>query len=407
MTRLHQTCLLLLAAALTALVFGSPGTHDVQTWLTWGRHAHEHGIVEAYARDGNLYPPFANVLLWLSYECALALDIAPLYTLKGLLLVFLLATIVVFYRWSGRNAMATALFYAAMLYSALGLGYLDILFAFPLLLALYCLQQHKLTLFSVCFLLACLVKFPPLLVAPFFLVYLCATAAPGWRATLVALLKRMVLPCLLLLVPVLALFGKTLLIALVKTSGAPWLSAWALNFNWIVTRIYLQHLWGTSYPAYLPPTFAMMSPVPDTARLLARGLYLFFFLATLASFVRCRRSFEHLLLYATLASFAYFMFYTGVHENHLFLACVLAAALYCVNANYFSLFAGLLFVSSLNLFVFYGTNGTGNSGFLFHPDTPYSYWTDAPLLIAAGNVIYFLALWCSTVIPAWRERFAS
>jgi len=397
---IHKTLLLGLVAVISMVFFRSQGTHDINTWLTWGRHAYEHGIIEGYSMDGNLYPPLANVLLWLSYSFAQTAGIAPIYLLKFSLLVFLLAATAIFYRWSNNNLPATLCFYGAMLLSSLGLGYLDIYFAPVLLMSLYRLQQGSISQFAIFFLLACLIKFPPLLVAPFFLVYLFA------HFNFKSLCRRIILPCVVLLIPILFFFGKTLILALLKTANAAWLSAWALNFNWIVTRIFLQNGWGLAYPPWFEASVAMMSPVPESAQKLARGLYLFFFTTTLLAFLLSKKTFENLLMFALLGSFSYFMFYTGVHENHLFLASLLAAALFCVNQKHLYLMLGILFMSSLDMFVFYGVSGSNSGGFLFHPDMtvlPYSYWTDAPLLVAVGNVIYFLALWVFTLAQGWDE----
>jgi hypothetical protein len=405
---IHKVLLLGLVAAITFVFFRSQGTHDLNTWLTWGHHAYEHGIVEAYAMDGNLYPPFAEVLLWLSYVMAMLMGVAPVWMLKFSLLVFLLATTVIFYRWSNNDLAATLCFYAAMLLSSLGLAYLDIYFAPVLLLSLYRLQQGKITQFALFFMLACLIKFPPLLTAPFFIVYIAAhyLRRQQLRRDLTFLCRQILLPCFILLVPVMFLFGKSLIIALLKTGSTAWLSAWALNFNWIVTRIFLQNGWGVASPTWYEASVAIMNPVPQNVLYLAKGLYLFFFSSTLIAFTLQKKTFANLLLFAVLGNFAYFMFYTGVHENHLFLASLLAAALFCVDKKNRYLSFGLLLISSLNMFFFYGASGSNSGGFLFHPDMSsqvYSYWLDAPLLIACSNTIYFLVLWFYTMASGWAE----
>ena len=406
---IHKILLLGLLAVITAVLFRSQGTSDMNTWLVWGRRAYELGIVAAYPMNGNLYPPFASVLLWLSHSMAVLAGIAPVWMVKCSLLVFLLATTFVFYRWSNRDLPATLCFYAAMLLSSLGLAYLDIYFAPVLLLALYFLQQHKLPQFAVLFMAACLIKFPPLLLAPFFLIYIVAKyiRVQHIRQDLKHLCQQIVWPCLIFLVPVLLLFGKGLAIALLKIGGAPWLSAWALNFNWIVTRIFLQNGWGTATPPWFEATVAIMHPVPSSALYLAKSLYLFFFGSTLLAFILRKKTFENLLLFTMLSNFAYYMFYTGVHENHLFLASVLAMALFCVDKKYLYMSFAVLLISTLNMFFFYGASGAGGaSGFLFHSDMSsktYSWWLDAPLLIAAGNVLYFVLLWLATMLNGWPE----
>lgn len=406
MESIHKILLLSLLVVITAVLFRSQGTHDLNTWLTWGRHAYERGIVEAYAMDGNLYPPFAEVLLWISYSLAMLAGIAPVWMIKTSLLAFLLATGVILYRWSNNNLLATLCWYAALLPSSLGLAYLDIYFAPAFLYSLYCLQKNKITQFALFFVAACLIKFPPVLVAPFLLIYI---AAHHLRKQYLAqdmkiLCKKIILPCFILLTPVLFLFGKTLIMALLKTGSAAWLSAWALNFNWIVTRIFLQNGWGIASPPWYEASVAIMNPVPQPALYLAKGLYLFFLGSTLLAFIMRKKTFENLLLFALLGNFSYYMFHTGVHENHLFLTGLLAMALFCVNEKNLYLTLGVLLISSLNMFFFYGVSGA--NGFVFHPDMSsqvYSYCFDAPLLIALGNVLYFLLLWSTTLMQGWPE----
>jgi len=362
--------------------------------------------------DGNLYPPLADVLIWISYSLAMLIGVAPVYLFKFSLLVFLLATTQIFYYWSNKNLPATLCFYGAMLLSSLGLAYLDIYFAPALLFSLRRLQQGKLSQFAFFFTLACLIKFPPLMIAPFLLVYIVTN---HWRQkqtrTNIEILNwKSLAPTFGLLTVILFFFGKTLLIALLKTTQAPWLSAWALNFNWIVTRIFLQNGWGQAYPPGLDPSISIMNPVPALAHQMAMWLFLFFFSATLLLFISGKKTFENLLLTALLGSFSYFMFSTGVHENHLFLASLLAMVLFCINPRFLYLGFGVLLISGLNLFVFYGVSGSNTGGFLFHWDMSsptYSYWTDAPLLIACGNVVYFLVLWFCTASALWRERSPS
>jgi len=409
MQTIHKGLLLGLVAVITVVFFRSQGTHDLDTWLTWGKHAYEHGIVDGYAMDGNLYPPLADVLIWLSYSLAMLIGIAPVYTIKFSLLIFLLVTTTIFYHWSNKNTPATLCFYSAMLVSSLGLAYLDIYFAPALLFSLYRLQQGKISQFLFFFTLACLIKFPPLMIAPFFLIYI---ISHHWRKkqthTNTEILNwKSLAPAFGLLIVILFLFGKTLVLALLKATQAPWLSAWALNFNWIVTRIFLQNGWGQAYPPGLDPNVAIMNPVPKVAQQIASGLYLFFFSEILLLFILRKKTFEKLLLTAMLGSFSYFMFSTGVHENHLFLASLLAMALFCINPKFLYLGFGILLISSLNMFVFYGVSGNNTGGFLFHENMSsptYSYWTDAPLLIAYGNVIYFLVLWFCTALSLWREK---
>jgi hypothetical protein len=167
--------------------------------------------------------------------------------------------------------------------------------------------------------------------------------------------------------------------------------------------------------------------------LTSKFLFLSFYLSALLCFFLSKKTLENLLLWAIIGHFSYFIFNTGAHENHLILSVALGMAASCVNNKYLPLAIGLALISTLNMFVFYGTNGFGplilsnkidlifsqcqaiwgdissscNAEFsklrysynfpsefsMFKDGYPY----DIKLALAIFNVTYFLTLWGSNI----------
>ena len=81
------------------------------------------------------------------------------------------------------------------------------------------------------------------------------------------------------------------------------------------------------------------------------------YLACLLAFFRRKKSYESLLLYSLYGFVGYYIFNTGVHENHLFMPAILGVLLLEFGRR--RIFSGLYwaFALNLNLFVFYGWDG--------------------------------------------------
>ena len=92
----------------------------------------------------------------------------------------------------------------------------------------------------------------------------------------------------------------------------------------------------------------------------------------------------------------YFTFYTGVHENHLFLIAILAVVLYWREENWRVNAVILLLMANINLFLFYGVDG--------HLHFPRSFARiDIALPLAILNVLFFIYL-CGAVLAEYFRR---
>ncbi len=409
MARIHQWMLIILVMALTTAAFRSQGTTDLNTWIGWANHTGEIGLIHGYAMHRNYYPPLTITLLGLCQQVAEWLNVEVVYPIKGSLLVFLMAVTLVFYQHSGKRFVLTLIFYGAMLTSSLGLAYLDIYMALPLLLSIMCLKKNQPALFALFFSVACLVKYQPLIIAPFFAFYLAIKHInkPFLTTSLQQFFIKIVVPGLMPWIVAFTIFGGALLLSLLGLSDGNWLSAQALNFNWILTRHLLQTGLAEAYAPGLDPQIAMINTIPSHVSLWVNRLAWGIYLSTLLALIVDKKNLEKLLLYSLLGSMSWFMFHTGAHENHLFLASILAISLFCINDKYLYLALGVLFMSTLNMFLFYGFSGAPVSGLQFHWQMncqEYCYWLDPYLLIASVNVIYFLILWCTVLGSAWLSH---
>lgn len=366
---------LLLSGSLTGLsLLCSPGIVLTNVWLEWVNNVTVYGVVEGYRVTHMDYPPLIYLIFFLVGETARLFQFAPLLALKLSLLLFLYLSTLAFWLWT-RDLLLSALFQLGLIPGSMLLVYVDIYFIPTLLLSLWALKTRRLSLFTLFYSLTCLIKWQPLIIAPFILLYLLKIPVPddpkaqsgfergGVRSKvlyavypylkqiLLAGAKNLPLPVglpLLLSVGLLfAVFGVEPLRAFHLALIDPYLSQYALNFNWILT-----HLLHLVYPqAYGPLLDGRATPVASDWRVLLIPKILFFAIYGLIwlSYLRQPKTFTIFLFYATVGYFAYFTFNSGVHENHLFLVPLLAGLLAYLERRYLSLFLLLSFISNLNL----------------------------------------------------------
>lgn len=400
------TCLL-------ALVFlASPGTPDVGLWLAWVGNLEQYGVRAGYAANQSDYPPLTSVILWLMMRLASWLNVEPFWALKGTLLGFLYATTVIWWAWT-RNLVAASLLQLSLILNSVGLGYLDILMAPPLILGLWALAVERWLLFGLLFGVSAFIKWQPLVLAPLLAVYIWRKLSPG-RFKLARggktdqlkpkqarggwshppqLIQALAGPLLVTLLVVVVFGGETLR-ALSAALAHPTLSGNALNLGWVITH---------GIRALSPASFGGLEEglaryiQTDDWRLLSGPKVQFLLLYGLI-LLRCWRAhprFETWLTYALAGYLAYFTFNTGVHENHLFLAVILAAALWAWGASGI-LFGVVALAANINLFVFYSIDGQG----LWFSRVA---WVDVALPLAVLYVLIFGG-YCLATVRGLTER---
>ena len=112
-----------------------------------------------------------------------------------------------------------------------------------------------------------------------------------------------------------------------------------------------------------------------------------------------KKSFVSLIKYSLLGYLAYFIFFTGAHENHLFVPLVLSAVLIAIERKYFAWFILMAMALNLNLLIFYGITGEENVRFIRSIGG-----FDLSVLLAFVNVVVFFALAYKTIIGSEQAR---
>jgi hypothetical protein len=160
---------------------------------------------------------------------------------------------------------------------------------------------------------------------------------------------------------VVTIFGVEFLMAFRRATSNPALSGNALNFNWISTHL-LHVVYPDNFGGLIEGRF---SPIGTDLRLLAipKLIFILVYALTFLAFLRQKKTFEKLLLYALLGYLTYFTFNTGVYENHLFPATLLAACLLWLDRNHLPTFVIWSLFANLNLFLAFRLTGK-ESGYL-------------------------------------------
>jgi hypothetical protein len=383
------------AVVVYARWFPSAGTGDVDIWLGWIRNLAEDGLRATYAAAHRDYPPGSLILLEFPRMLVQTAGIGLLPALKTLLVIGALGAAIVVYAWSGKPLYAVW-FLLAVAVNVVVDGYLDILMAAPLLLALRALERRHLAGAGALYAAAAAVKWQPLIIGPFVLVEACRRSrrSPRWIGALAgasgfgigALIVAGALVSVFDPAPVLAAFR----LAFQHTS----LSLQGLNLNWLVQlAVYVQSR-STGEPYDVD--------VPAVITLLARVTFWTTYVLVFWLFVRRGRQFEDFVWYSCLAFYSYCMLNIGVHENHLFLAVVLAFALLCTGHPQAPGLAACMAVSAtVNLLLFYDLGGHR----IWSESAPLS----SPALVTASVVasVLNLVLWMVLVYRTVRTRPAA
>jgi Gpi18-like mannosyltransferase len=403
MTKHHapQVVILTLFAILLAILWlPAAGTTDVKIFLRWEAAAaiSVRGSYATFSTFG--YPPLGFVFLRGAALIAKALN-ADLFTgFKLSLLLGLVLTGGLFWLWTRNFYLSLGLF-LALLPNSMAYGYTDIYFAPFLVGALWALHKNKLALFTVLYCGACLVKLQPLVLAPYLVIYLLGVQhIADWRQIAARRLTlRVILPAALMALGTLAIFGKPVVDALSVGLTNPFLSGQALNLNWIVTfgirALNPQWFGGLSDGLIIP-----IDTQDWHALLWSKILFWLLFAPSCLAFARSKKSYDDLILFGLCGYLTYCMLNTGVHENHLFMAVLLAGVLAWRRRENLSTFAIWALVANTNLFVFYGADGSG---------LPFSrvVGVDITLLLALVFVAQFVGYYYESVVVGLSQGYGA
>jgi hypothetical protein len=393
-----QATLTAFGLILALLWLPTPGTTDVPIFIRWAA-ATSSGVRDSYASFFSYgYPPLGFVFLRGAVWIAAAVNGDLFIGYKVSLLLALVLTGGLFWLWTRNFYLSLGLF-LALLPNSMAYGYTDIYFAVLLVGALWALYKNRLALFTVLYCGACLVKWQPLILAPFLAIYLARAPGGGdWQQTVKRIALRVALPAAVIALGTLAIFGKPVVEALAGGLTNSFLSGQALNLNWMVTfgiRALDPKWFGGISNGLIVPI-----DTPDWHVLLwSKILFWLLFGPACLAFALSQKSFDDLIRFGLCGYLTYFMLNTGVHENHLFLAAILAGVLAWRQREHLSTFALWALAANINLFVFYGADG---SGWAYRPLAG----VDMTLLLAAAFVAIFAVFyleWVVVPLRQWRD----
>lgn len=385
---------MLLEILFALLLFRSPGTEDVsQYWMPWIDAILKNGLVDGYAVAGRDYPPLCSLILLLIAKTAAALSIDIFFSFKVFLTIALLTATFCYWAWMPDVVLAGLLAVSLSL-NGVALGYLDTFFAPSLILSLWALQRKKIGLFSGLFAISCLIKWQPLIIAPFMTLHAVSTST-GDAMPARALVRRWIYlaaPALVVIAIAVALFGfSPIAVSLAHTVQHRLLSGDALNFNWLVTW-FLEVFHADTYDSLKNGIVQAVTIDRDEGWVTAiRIVFVLFYLGALWRLFKIRRSFAGVIECALAGYLSYFMFNIGVHENHLFLAAILAVIAAGLLPRWGLGAALVVAVSNFNLIAFYGFTGSPLS---FSPVVG----VDVSVIFSAVNLVLFLLFWGDLVL---------
>ena len=317
-------------------------------------NALKYGIVRGYAVTNDNYPPLMITILWAVGKIAALLMISQFVALKASLLAFLCATSFCVWKWTRdlRLALFTQL---ALTVNVLALGYTDVYFAPTLLLSLWALQQKRWAWFSVFYSVTCLVKYQALIFAPFLAIYILSEAYRQWSFRVLDYSFR---PAGIAFLMCCDTFGYSFLETFSKATAHEYLSANALNFNWITTY----YLRATEY-GFKDGICLYLGGHEGWAFTLGKSLFYLSFIATIALYLRSEKTYNRTLLFSVIGFTSYFLFNTGVHENHLFAPVLVLIALAGIMPEMRRVALSFAAIFNTNALAFYGFDGNGIASF--------------------------------------------
>ena len=363
--------------------------------------AHENGLraiyqVAAIQGVGGFptdYPPLALMILGVVARAGAAVGRTDFFALKiSLLLTTLGCAWLMGILEERRPLLGAIAMFAALFVDSMLLVYLDVYVVFVFLLALICLKRGLLATGTALYTASIFVKWQPIILAPFILLYLFREPP---RQTFAAGIST-ILPSAALLAVIYLLFGNAVFAAFWRGITDPSFSGSALNLNWLMTAAVqlktgeLARDGGVVHSVLIGGGYRTIGYVSYALRLIT-------FFTTIAYFYYSKRQFADLLRASLVGFLCYFMFGSGVHENHEIMAAVLALCLAATTGVGKVQAAVLAVIANINLVVFFGLNGarTHFSRLLFG-------W-DFTIYLALLNLLIFAVLWVPVAIPVWRH----
>ena len=396
-----QTVFLALLLILITMVFlHSPSTGDIGSWFRWINNASTHGIVEGFRINNIDYPPLASVILLFAAKSFHLLGLQSFEAVKISLALFLFLTSFILWIWT-RNIAIVAFIHLSLLLSSITNAYIDIYFVPSLILSMWALKEGRLTLSTILFSISILIKWQPIIMAPFFALYvLNLMRGTHWKQfDFRKLLMQVLFPAIVIAILIFSIYGITPILdafmqALQMDKVRGYLSGQALNLNWIMTHFL--HVFDPDRFGSLVDGRAKLintGNVPLKIIFATKMLFWLSYISTLLLFLKSDKSYKNLILFSLLGYLVYFAFNVGVHENHLFIGAILSILLWIESKEYLLSMIIIVLINSINIFLFYGIGG--ESGL---PFSRVVGGIDMALLLSLFNVCFILYFWVSNIL---------
>ena len=389
------TALSFVIAATTWRWWHSHGTSDVQWFMTWMNHVMARGPIQGYIDIHGDYPPGTSFVLWIAGHLAIATTHDPSAVLKFVLLGFLLLSTTILLAASRRPGLA-AFAYGALVVNAFGLMYLDILTAPFVIGAVWAASAGRTTLMAGLLAAACVMKWQPIFIMPFGVIYILRAASDGgirWRRQATSFFTgraggAATVAGGIAAVIVLVYGFPAVSDAFYRASRHNALSNFGANPLWILTWWFERNA-PAGERALTPEGFVS---ILSASRPILRALSLISLIAYVTVLRAYWRSADRtsagFVRFALAGYLVYFMCSAGVHENHLFLASLLSIVLAWQTPRFLWVAVVLAVAANLNLVAFYGWDGGGAEQFSVGIDV--TVWLALGVSVAVAAIIWRL-----------------
>lgn len=373
-------------ALLISILFKSKGTGDFWKWQQYVDVSVKkpYDLIPACLKyqcqfpywDGT-YPPGYFLLIYSLSQIIPVNFIGTFKSVKFIILFFYLLTlfslILINIRLKNKKFLytfiSTTILYASLLslsINSVSLGYTDI-FIFPFIIfSFYFLSKNKIFLSGLFFSTAVQLKWLPLITLPFLLIYLIKSAASLSKSLkyLLLFLIAAIIP-VLLQIPINNEIFPVLYKALTQGAYFDRVFSQALNAPWITTyflHLLFPNLFGplvNGLNNYIVIDNLSLFGLLNLPKLFFWSIFIIFMIKFIFLSVNKNLLFLNFLLFSILGYSTYFVFASGVHENHLTFAVLLVLLLYLFDHSRKSLI--LLFsydiINLFNMVLFYGLDG--------------------------------------------------
>jgi hypothetical protein len=377
------TLLLLLGLLVCIAFFNSPGTADVRYWMLAMDMPRHHPLFASYPLAANDYPPLSIVFLGCLGRMADIFQLNDFFVLKLSLTFFTLVCAGIMASWQGhwQPILGVAAFFVLVLDSVL-LVYIDVYFAAFLLVSFFLLERGHLGAGAAFFALSVFVKWQPIVVAPFVVLYLLPKPFNPSH------LRRLV-PAIIVVLVVYLIFGNATVYTFYK-GITDTIFSHAFNLNWLITafiRTQANDLHGGNvefisfgeYPLLDMSIYPYLSHISTTMRYVTYAV-------TICYFYYSKRTFQELVQASIVAFMCYFIFGSLVHENHALLPSILGLCWAAMDRSRYLEATLLAVIFNMNMLIFYGISGKW-LGF-----SRVVGW-DVTIFLSAFNIVVFAILW--------------